>query len=286
MLCLISVVVYLGPCYADCAECNVYSLLLLTYPLYQRLARVGVAVSMFLKSFVKGLLRKKGYVIHRSSGMHYLVPMLQDYLDRNSSLFFVQVGANDGVRSDPLYDFVHDNKDKVSGIVLEPIKEYFDRLVENYKGCNGVIPVNKAIHCTDSEAVMYMVNSKKRDGLPAHYGGITSFNKDHHKRSRIPEECMEEVVVECVTIDGLLAEHGVDHIDLLQVDAEGYDYDIIMGIDFSSVRPSVLRFECGLRGNTMTKPRLLEVLARLRENGYDIMMEQRDVTAYQLERFL
>lgn len=238
------------------------------------------------KSALKSFLKSKGYVVHRNDSIHFLAPLLQSHLDQQGDLFFVQIGANDGVRNDPLFDFVNDNKDRVGGLVLEPIKEYFDKLVQNYKGCPGVIPVNKAIHRTEKEAVMYRVNPKKRKGLPVYSGGITSFDKDHHKSVRIPEECMEEVRVECVTLDGLLAEYDVERVDLVQMDTEGYDYDIIMGIDFSNFRPSILRFECGLHGKTMTPERLREVLSLLRGHGYDILLEQRDVTAYMLERFL
>ena len=41
----------------------------------------------------------------------------------------------------------------------------------------------------------------------------------------------------------LLAKHGVSRVDLLQIDTEGYDFEIIRMFDHAGVRPAVVRFE-------------------------------------------
>lgn len=52
--------------------------------------------------------------------------------------------------------------------------------------------------------------------------------------------------VNCKPISYLLNEYD-NEIDFLQVDAEGYDYDIIKTIDFKHRQPKVIHFEhCSL----------------------------------------
>lgn len=57
--------------------------------------------------------------------------ILEKNFKENSSFSFIQVGANDGVSFDYLFEIVTNRNSK--GIVIEPIKEYYDELVKNYE---------------------------------------------------------------------------------------------------------------------------------------------------------
>ena len=43
--------------------------------------------------------------------------------------------------------------------------------------------------------------------------------------------------VKSITFDTLLRRHGVSRLDLLQIDAEGYDFEILKRIDFRAFDP-------------------------------------------------
>jgi hypothetical protein len=51
----------------------------------------------------------------------------------------------------------------------------------------------------------------------------------------------KEEEIETITFDSLV--EGVNHIDLLHIDTEGYDYEIIKSIDFDKHQPSLILFE-------------------------------------------
>ena len=55
----------------------------------------------------------------------------------------IQIGANDGVRFDTINKFI--KKYSPHCILLEPIKEYFDQLKENYKSQKNIFFENLAI---------------------------------------------------------------------------------------------------------------------------------------------
>jgi len=49
--------------------------------------------------------------------------------------------------------------------------------------------------------------------------------------------------VRCLTIHQLMERHGIAQLDLLQMDAEGYDYSILKTIDFALTRPHFINYE-------------------------------------------
>jgi hypothetical protein len=49
--------------------------------------------------------------------------------------------------------------------------------------------------------------------------------------------------VDCMAFSSLIHKYDVSHVDFLQIDVEGYDFDIIKMIDFDSLKPKIIRYE-------------------------------------------
>jgi hypothetical protein len=58
------------------------------------------------------------------------------------SIRFINVGANDGISKDPVYQLIQEGW---KGILIEPIPYYFNNLKENLKDYEGLIFENIAI---------------------------------------------------------------------------------------------------------------------------------------------
>lgn len=160
----------------------------------------------------------------------------------NSKFRFIQVGANDGVSFDFLYDFV--TKRNSSGVVIEPIKEYFDELVINYKDYPDIVKINKAIHPTDKEILIYRVNESALDKYPDWAKGIASFDPNHHIKLKImSEDIIEENVVADDLMNTIFKYYRNDKLDYFQVDTEGYDYEVLKMVDFRKLKPNVIKYE-------------------------------------------
>jgi hypothetical protein len=72
------------------------------------------------------------------------------------------------------------------------------------------------------------------------------------------------VEVRAVRLDTLLAEHGFDRLDILQVDTEGFDGEVVkMALDLK-VRPTCINFE----HVHLTDADLAEVFKKLGDSGY------------------
>ena len=232
------------------------------------------------------LFQKVGYRISRIDALYCFEPLLYHCLGKNKYIFLIQIGANDGKMSDPIHRFITRNHDKLRGILIEPMKDAFEQLSFNYRKYPNFTAINVAIHNSEKEMTLYRVDPKKIKKLPEWAKGIASFNKDHHKLSNTPADCIIPEKVQCISFDELLKRHQITRIDLLQMDTEGYDSEIILNINFDIIKPSIIRFEHGLQHRIMSKETFLRVVDVLHKNGYEVVIEKYNATAYQLISFL
>lgn len=238
-----------------------------------------------LKNNILKFIRTRGYLVFEEKKINQTYrfknefnPLEQLFYKRlKPDFFFVQIGANDGISFDPIYDLV--TKENVHGIALEPVASIFEKLKKNYAPFPNVIPVNKAIHKTEKEMVLYRVDPENKQ-YPDWTIGTASFDKSHHDLGKINDADIIEEKVQCISLNDLVSEYKINHIDLLQIDTEGYDYEIIKMIDFNKIAPSIISFEHGFSAGIMSKEKLFEIQELLISYNYNIVMLQNDCIAY------
>jgi FkbM family methyltransferase len=237
-----------------------------------------------LKELLKVFLNKLGYRlshVEQTEQFFDLEALLYLQIRNNADLFFIQIGACDGASFDPIYKFVVRNHKKVRGIVIEPLSDYFKELQRNYKKYPNIVPVPLAIHNAQKEMILYRVNPSRMKDLPKWAKGIASFNRNHHKLLGIPSDLIIQEKVPCISFAQLLDDYRVEKIDLMQIDTEGYDGEVILGIDFNYIKPKIIHFEHGLPSGIMGKEQFLKVIDVLHKNGYELAFEKYDAIAYQ-----
>ncbi len=163
-----------------------------------------------------------------------------ELMSRKENIFFLQVGAHDGLTYDPMRLFVEQYRWR--GILLEPQPRVFRQLVANYDGMPGLIFENVAAAPVEGEVTLYTF--AEGGGLPAHATQLASFQRDAllHNGHGYKGEILE-TRVPTVTISSLLKKHNVSEVDILQIDTEGFDFEVIKMIDFSEIKPSIINYE-------------------------------------------
>ena len=73
----------------------------------------------------------------------------------------------------------------------------------------------------------------------------------------------------------LIEEQEITHLNLLQIDAEGYDFEVIKMIDFDIIKPSIIKFE----HKNLSKRDQEKAHDLLSSNGYAIQCEDCDTFA-------
>src|SRR5262249_53068171 len=82
-------------------------------------------------------------------------------------------------------------------------------------------------------------------GLPSEYDQLGSFDPSHIIKhlGGIVKPYIIEHPVESVPLMHLLKKHQITSVDLLHIDAEGYDLRVLAQLDLSRMRPRVILFE-------------------------------------------
>jgi FkbM family methyltransferase len=146
----------------------------------------------------------------------------------------IQIGACDGLMADPIRAWIQKNHWR--GVLVEPQKLEFEKLKRTYRNeLDRVVLENVAI--ADSEGIRTLYRVKDSELTADWKRGTASLLHRPDAERFTPE------VVQCITLETLLNRHQVSRIDLLQVDVEGYDFEIIKLIDFEKIRPRLIRYE-------------------------------------------
>lgn len=201
---------------------------------------------IFLRNYLLILIIRISNKFGRSFNLKKYAFSSQHILERNfprNKLFnFVQVGANDGVSFDFLYDFV--TKRSSQGVVIEPIKDYFNELEQNYKDFETIIKVNKAVHPTEKSVYINKISPAAINKYPDWVKGIASLDSHHHLKTGIDSNDIIKELVEADSLMNILkANLTCLEINYFQVDTEGFDFEVLKQLDFNFIKPSIIKYE-------------------------------------------
>ncbi|WMN11934.1 FkbM family methyltransferase [Marivirga salinae] len=194
------------------------------------------------------------YLFNPKKGtLGYFYNQVSQNLDRP---FVIQVGANDGINHDPIHKYV--KRDKWRGLLIEPQPDVFrHQLFPLYMRDEGVYMENIAISDKISLMDMYKISFTRERWAT----GLTTFHKPtlqdkvdrgdidiiaKRKGIKVPasrEEYIDEVKVESKTFDFLRAKYQIQEVDVLQIDVEGFDFEVIKLYDLNQHKPKVIVFE-------------------------------------------
>ncbi len=209
-----------------------------------------------------------------------LSELINNYsLKAKNNFTVIQIGANDGITHDPIHKFI--KTDKWNGVLLEPQKEVFDKYLSKiYKKDKGIICLNAALGEKDGIIPLYKIkfsNSRWATGL-------ASFNKDvllkgfesgyiHRKAKKegiiVPEKEEERIYaeqVQMISFNNIIKKYNIKKIDLVQIDTEGFDFEIIKLIDFENIKPEMIIYE----ETHLTEETKKQCYSFLEDNGYKI----------------
>jgi FkbM family methyltransferase len=192
-----------------------------------------------------------------------------------AGLFFLQIGAMDGVSYDPLHPLIE--KYRWNGLLVEPLPDHFEKLKSNYAHRSGLAFENCAIAGHDGEMVLHRIplDVIKEHKLPHELQGVSSAYMDRgvlsgggeysgaafdmHIKPRIVQQG-----VACMTLDSLLKKHDVKAIDMMLIDTEGADAAILAQLDLTQYRPKAVIIEF----KHLPQPELDGAVKKMHDAGY------------------
>ena len=162
----------------------------------------------------------------------------------HSDFYMIQVGAHNGVTSDPIQRFVAEGD--WTGVLVEPQQKYFQILQTIYCDRPKLHPLHAAIGPSNESIRLYKVRDDAV-GVPYWASQLASTKREviAGHADRIPglDELIVAEDVPCRTLESIVREFGLPRLDLLVSDTEGYDFEVIKQIDQLPHRPQFIHFE-------------------------------------------
>ena len=188
--------------------------------------------------------------------------------------FFVQIGAFDGSTVDPLFSMVQ--RFDWPGLLIEPEEQAFRQLCLTYKDKTRLQFANVAIADYDGEGTLHVVNPEIPD--PSSRGPLISSLDRQTTVANLGfdgDNVLLKRTVQVCRLETLLEQRKINRVDLLQIDAEGYDFKIIQSLEGNKVQPRIINYEHALLSRK-DKEACWNLLIR---RGYRLFVHEPDTTA-------
>lgn len=144
---------------------------------------------------------------------------------------FVQIGANDGMRGDPLRPVIAELG--LRGLFVEPQPEPFEKLRRNYESLDGYQFAQVAV--TEEDGPVIMTTATSRTTL-----GTIDPSRNLMRNRR---EDVAQIEVRGLTFESLMREYGIERAEIFQIDTEGFDYKILKQIPLGPIGAEVVNME-------------------------------------------
>ncbi len=197
--------------------------------------------------FRKAINSVSGKVVNTNKNKYFDPPSIWiDHIFNEAKKNIVQVGSNDGVSGDPLYNLINKNV-AWEALFIEPVPYLFEKLKENYGNHPRFRFENVAINDGTYQTFYSVKNSAKLEipNLPMWYDQLGSFNRKNITKhlNGVLEPYIEEINIKGATLPYILNSNKIKSLDLLHIDAEGYDWVVLSQLDLKSFKPKIILFE-------------------------------------------
>lgn len=165
--------------------------------------------------------------------------------------FYIDVGAQDPIVDSVTKAFYERGW---RGINIEPVREYYDKLVADRP-----------------EDINLMVVAAERSGTIQFFEvagtGLSTTNEVFAERYKREGRPVIERAAACLPLSAICGTYQVDEVHFLKIDAEGAEGAVLAGFDFSRVRPWIILVEA--TEPDTHEPIFLGWHGLLQEHGYD-----------------
>jgi FkbM family methyltransferase len=218
-----------------------------------------------------------------------LLTLLENNFGEKIHEFVVlQIGANDGIQDDLIRPLI--TKYNLKSHLVEPVKEFFESLSDNYKNYLNVVCHNIAI--SDMDGLKEMSIIKYDISMPIWCKGLSTFDESYNffngfgglrfeqdlRNTDIYKQVSENKIKINVTtkkLETFLNENQINSLDVFVTDTEGHDFIIFNQLDLNKYFPKIIVMETHTLGEETNNL----IIDKLLKHGYSIIENSWDTIA-------
>jgi len=175
-----------------------------------------------LKSLLPIKLKKYLKKFKKFNAYHNLDKKLLKYINYQNG-FYIDCGANDGINQSTTWYF--EKYLNWRGILIEPVPEIYNELKNNRSNNNYFYNYALVSEKYNKQEIDFIFNNKY------------SLYARSFMETSLLEENERKITVKCRTLENILDEIKISKvIDLFSLDVEGYEFEVLEGINFNSIK--------------------------------------------------
>lgn len=186
--------------------------------------------------FLRPLFIRLGISKFSKVGLNGLDDKLAPYLNFRNG-FFVELGANDGILQSNT--FYLEKLKGWRGILIEPLPRLYRKAKRNRRNSQVI---NAACVPFDYDQPYIEI---KDLGLMSFVEGALNLNEQAERLSA--SAAVDTVKVQTQTLNDILINCNVGQIDFMSIDVEGYEADVLYGLDLERFKPRYILVEARYR---------------------------------------
>jgi len=202
--------------------------------------------------------------------------LVEDVVLHDGARSFLQIGANDGYRSDPINLAIF--RHGLAGTFVEPQPNYFAELQKTYRSFPGMAYVPCAVATEPGSMTMYSLDCSS-GRLPGWAHGVGTLSREQIRKFGDQIADIDRYIrvqdVACITVTELLRRASHPDPDIVVVDAEGFDHAILSQFDFARLSAKLVIYET----ESMTAQDAADLRRRFEASGFVLLDADQDTVA-------
>ena len=192
---------------------------------------------MKLRNQIKLHLRRYWHRVYPYTALNGLDKKMLRYLT-NTSGFFIEAGANDGVRYSNTYFL--EKRRNWTGILVEPIPS---RAIECRRNRKSVVEEFVLVPQKLSGSQIELMDLDLMSLVLEQSSGHRDQQQHIHDAEKVQGLRGQKVFAVGIAISEQIQKHGNPQIDFFSLDVEGYEIDVLGGLDLNLHRPLFILIE-------------------------------------------
>ncbi len=217
-----------------------------------------------MNSALRDMVRKIWHICYPYTGLNGLDKKLIPFLPAGVG-YFIEAGANDGVHQSNTHYL--EKRRSWNGLLVEPVPRLAKKCAKNRK--KSVVAQVVLVSPEQSGTEIKIIDLDLMTLVANQSAGLIDTNSHVQLAEDVQGITAAKLTVRGTTLSELLEEQGNPHVTLFSLDVEGFEVDVLKGLDLARHKPDFILVETrGIDDVTLALGGHYDLIATLSHHDY------------------